>query len=191
MDKIYCYPPDFTTLRNKFNIRNNHELQYEERRIVAQRTNETLPTGNFDLNHLRAIHLHLFQDIYDWAGKLRQINISKNSFFMPYNRLELGMSDVHNRLIDKNFFQNLSILEFAKNAAIIIGDINHIHPFREGNGRTQFQYLKQLSEQAGHRLNLQYFEKDTWIDASIQSNNTSYSTMNKCIYNALQKSKIK
>jgi len=58
------------------------------------------------------------------------------------------------RLQADNFFKNLSSKEFAKRAAVVIGDVNHVHPFGEGNGRTQLQYLKQLSERAGHAIDL-------------------------------------
>lgn len=71
-DEIYCYPPDFKVLRNRFNIRDEAELDVVEREFVVQRLREPNPAGAFDRAHLQAIHRHLFQDVYDWAGELRR-----------------------------------------------------------------------------------------------------------------------
>ncbi len=76
-DPDYCYPPEFAVLRNKLKIRDASTLEAAERQLVAQRVLETLPTGDFDLDHLSAIHCHLFQDIYEWAGEIRTVEISK------------------------------------------------------------------------------------------------------------------
>lgn len=67
-DDVYCYPPDYRVLRNKFDIRDADELDYVEREFAARRMLGGAPSGKFDLAHLKAIHRHLFQDIYDWAG---------------------------------------------------------------------------------------------------------------------------
>ncbi len=68
----YCYPPGFTVLRNKLNIRDASTLEAAERQLVAQRLLEAVPMGDFDLDHLRAIHRHPFQDIYAPAGRAKR-----------------------------------------------------------------------------------------------------------------------
>lgn len=166
----YFYP-DSEVLRNKFGITDADELERAERFIVEHRIREGIPTGNFDLAHLQAIHRHLFQDVYEWAGELRTVGMVKGgSSFIPANRIEMGMADVHRRLADANFLKDLDAWAFAAKAGEIIGDVNHAHPFREGNGRTQLQYLKLLAEEAGHKLDLTKFERDAWIQASIEAN---------------------
>ena len=52
----------------------------------------------------------------------------------------------------------------------MLGDVNHVRPFREGNGRTQLQYLKQLAARAGHAINLTRLDRTAWLDASRRSN---------------------
>jgi cell filamentation protein len=105
-----------------------------------------VPSGAFDLAHLRAIHRHLFQDIYEWAGELRTVEINKGGHQFQFRRyIETGMADVHRRLVQGSFLRDLSVPEFAQQAAVIVGDVNYVHPFREGNGRTHAQYLKQLA----------------------------------------------
>ena len=102
----YCYPPDFTILRNKLNIRDLPTLEAAERQFVVQRLLEAMPKGDFDLEHLRAIHRHLFQDVYEWAGNVRTVEISKGSSqFLPRSFIETGMVDVHRRIVAANYFQ--------------------------------------------------------------------------------------
>jgi fido (protein-threonine AMPylation protein) len=77
-DTVYCYPPDFSFLKNKLNLRDARELASFETEFVMQRIAEGAPTGNFDLAHVKAMHRHLFQDVYEWAGELRTVEISKD-----------------------------------------------------------------------------------------------------------------
>jgi cell filamentation protein len=108
-----------------------------------QRVAEGAPTGNFDLAHLRTMHRHLFQDVYDWVGELRSVEISKDGHQFQFRRfIETGMADVHGRLIRLDFLSGLDAGEFARQAGQIIADVNYVHPFREGNGRTQLLYLE-------------------------------------------------
>ena len=76
-DRDYCYPPDYTVLRNRLDIRDAPALEAAERQFVAQRLLEPVPAGDFDLAHLKAIHRHLFQDVYEWAGDVRTVEIAK------------------------------------------------------------------------------------------------------------------
>ena len=83
-DRDYCYPLDYIVLRNRLNIRDAPTLEAAERQLIAQRLLEPVPTGDFDLAPLKAIHRHLFQDIYAWAGDVRTVEIAKGeSRFEP------------------------------------------------------------------------------------------------------------
>jgi cell filamentation protein len=173
----YVYPGT-SVLRNRFGLADAADLDRVERLHTTNRSLEPIPRGSFDLVHLRAIHHHLFQDIYDWAGELRTVEISKGSQqFQLRKFIETGMGDVHGRLVRSRFLKGLSAAAFAEQAAVIVGDINYIHPFREGNGRTQLQYLKQLADKAGHRLDLARIEGPKWIEASVLSHATDYGPM--------------
>lgn len=178
--QLYRYP-ESKVLRNKLGIRDHADLQEVERLFVADRITEGVPTGKFDLRHLQGIHHHLFQDVYEWAGELRQVDFHKTSWFHPYDRIEIGMADVHKRLTQDDFLRGLPSDDFAAQAAEYIGDVNRLHPFREGNGRTQFHYLKQLGHQAGHEIDLTRFDRDTWIQASIEANDFKTEAMAGCI----------
>jgi cell filamentation protein len=96
------------------------------------------------------------------------------------------MADVHRRIERARFLRGLSAADFAAQVAVIVGDINHIHPFREGNGRTQLQYLKQFAAHAGHPLDLARIAGERWIAASISSHAADYGPMAEVIAGALK-----
>jgi len=186
-DPDHCYPPAFTVLRNKLDIREAGTLEAAERQFVAQRLLEPVLGGDFDLPHLRAIHRHLFQDVYEWAGELRTVEIARGgSRFQPKRFIQSGMADIHRRIVEAEYLQGLRPDSFAAAADPILGDVNHVHPFREGNGRTQLQYLKQLAARAGHWLDLTRLDPETWLDASRRSNAGEHAAMTRCIRQALR-----
>lgn len=182
----YVYPGT-SVLRNRLDIRDADELDKVERQLVRERTLEGIPHSDFDLRHLKAIHFHLFQDIYDWAGQIRTVEISKGeSQFQFRQYIDTGMADVHRRLARANFLRGLDRSTFATEAAAIIGDVNYVHPFREGNGRTQLQYLKLLAEQAGHDLALTKIAPARWLEASRDAHHARYALMAQVIDDALR-----
>jgi cell filamentation protein len=96
---VYCYPGT-RVLRNRYGLTDPDELDRIERQLVADRFAEGAPAGSFDLAHLRAIHCHLFQDVYDWAGDIRTLEIAKGgSQFMFVRFIATGMADVHRRIV--------------------------------------------------------------------------------------------
>jgi cell filamentation protein len=180
-EQLYIYPGT-SILRNNYNIREQNKLDALERQFVAARVKQPLPSGNFDLRHLQAIHKHLFQDIYPWAGQPRRVPLNKGgSQFMPPDRLEMGMADIHKRLVAQDFLRQRSARDFARAAGEVIGDINHLHPFREGNGRTQLIYLRELGEQASHTIDLSQIHQKTWLEASRQSHFGEYDKIARAI----------
>jgi cell filamentation protein len=99
--------------------------------------------------------------------------------------IETGMADVHRRVVKARYFAGTSADRFAAGASVIIGDVNHVHPFREGNGRAQLQYLRQLAERAGLRLDLTRLDPILWIAASKTANRAEYGLMEKALRAAL------
>jgi cell filamentation protein len=184
-DLVYCYPGT-SVLRNRLGITDPDKLDYIEREFVSQRFADGAPTGKFDLAHLRAIHRHLFQDVYDWAGEVRTLEIAKGGTqFMFVRFIPTGMADVHRRIVEWDYLRGLDAAAFAEKAGEIIGDINHIHPFREGNGRTQLTYLLQLGVQANHIVDVRRIERAQWYSASIAAHNGRYLEMAAVIAGAI------
>ncbi len=103
--------------------------------------------ATFDLKHLQNIHYRIFQDVYPFAGQCRQTEILKGGkLFLPHNMIEKVALTVFKQLHDENLLQGLEPIDFGRRAGYFLGKINLIHPFREGNGRTQRVLLDQLAE---------------------------------------------
>ena len=154
--------------------------------LLGDRQVAVIDPGPDDMAHLQAIHGHLFQDVYEWAGKIREVEIAKGEQqFQPRAYIETGMADVHRRLQQQHFLKDRTPEAFAEGAGQIIGDVNYVHPFREGNGRTQLVDLQQLGRQAGHEITLSRIEPEPWIEASIQSHRGNYQPMAACIRQAI------
>jgi cell filamentation protein len=165
----YCYPGT-TVLRNRANIRTQAELDYFEEQASAQRFSEPLPSGKLDSRHLCAIHKHLFQDVYPWAGRFRTVRIAKggSAFCYPENiERELGRSFADFTRQDR--LSGLDAAAFADKAAHLLAELNAIHPFREGNGRTQLSFMTALAQQAGHPFQLEKLDPKAMLDATITS----------------------
>lgn len=183
----YVYPEAPNTLKNKFGIKDAAKLEAVERVHVAQRIREGAPNGEFDLTHIKAIHKHLFQDVYEWAGKTRTVELSKaGHHFQPVVYIETGAANIHQRLIQRKFLAGSKPDVFAREVAQIIGDLNYVHPFREGNGRTQLQYLKLLSRRAGYDIDLTRLKREEWQEASRAAHVANYDPMRAAILGALR-----
>ena len=150
-DDPYCYPGT-GVLKNRLDLRTQAELDAFEAAITTQRADEPLPAGQFDADHYRAIHHHLFQDVYDWAGQIRSVRIMKggNTFCFPEN-IDAQMRRAFAELARANQLRDLDSESFAVKAAHFIAELNAIHPFREGNGRTQSVFLGQLADRQATR----------------------------------------
>ena len=166
-DQKYCYPPDFSVLKNKLGIRDVTQLDETERGLVQSRILEGSPAGQFDAAHVKAIHKHLFKDLYEWAGDYRTVEIGKGGrWFHNHQFIEQGMAEVERIIQGGKLGQGMNADQFGDYASEVIANLNYVHPFREGNGRTQMEFLGQLSERAGHELNTEKIQRDVWIAAS-------------------------
>jgi cell filamentation protein len=165
----YCYAGT-TVLKNKLDLRDPDELASFEAEMSDARADEETPAGELDFKHFKAIHHHLFQDVYDWAGKTRNVRMSKggNPFAFPEN-IKNEAKKLFTQLKQDDFLQNLLAVDFAKKSAHFLAELNVIHAFREGNGRTQLSFFLLLAEQAGHPVDLERFDPDVFLDAMIAS----------------------
>lgn len=138
-------------LKNRLGLRERAKLAAFENEVTSARADQEIPTGRLSYRHYRAIHRHLFQDVYSWAGKVRTVRISKggNPFCYP-EHIDREMKRLFVDLGRQKFLRGLGVAEFAAGAAHFLAEVNAIHPFREGNGRTQLSFLKVMAERAGH-----------------------------------------
>ena len=156
-------------LRNKLGLITTGELEAAEREIthaalIFLRESPVPPT--YDLRHLRAIHRRIFGDLYDWAGQLRTVAIAKGTWFCLPQYIESAAADVFRALHDENLLRGLPRDAFTERLTYYLGEVNAVHPFREGNGRAQRAFFEQLASDAGFTLDWQHLDADRNIAAS-------------------------
>lgn len=172
-DGTYCYP-DSSVLRNRLGIRDGTVLRKLERRVTALKLGEIdfggmTFGGRFDSGHLRSIHRFLFSDLYAWAGEYRTVDISKGVRFCVARYIPDQLDDLLQRLKNERLLNGLRRRELIKRLAFYLGEINAIHPFREGNGRTQREFVRQLAQRNGFLLSFTGVSEDEMVSASVKS----------------------
>jgi cell filamentation protein len=168
-DDPYCYKGG-SVLLNKRGIGSAVELEEFEVAMFALRALQALPVGNFDPSHYRSLHHHLFQDVYDWAGAYRTIRIAKNDTMFCYPEFIAAQMDaLFASLHGASFARGSDPKDFVPAASTFLADLNAIHPFREGNGRTQLTFLFLLGHRAGHPLDMIRIRAEEMLAAMIVS----------------------
>ena len=165
----YCYNSS-DVLKNKLNITDYEELSQAELDFSAFRYSEYSSNikslEEFNLSHLQYLHWYLFQDVYEWAGEIRTVDISKgNTRFCTCSRVEIES----NKQLEKvkllgNISDNEQLLDLLTD---IYCELNIIHPFREGNGRTQRFFFEELLFFLDFPVEWPDISKDEWINANI------------------------
>ena len=170
----YVYPGS-EVLLNKADIREQGALEAFEADATAIRMLELIDNpipGIFDLKHLCAIHRHLFQDVYDWAGEIRTVDISRGaSRFANFGLIEGYLDQQLRGLAAENFLRVAEPDRFVARLAHYMGEINAAHPFREGNGRVQRLFCAQLADQAGYFIDFATVDQAQMYEVMIASLN--------------------
>ena len=165
----YCYTGT-SVLKNVQGIREQKALDRFETAAIAQRARENFPDGPLDARHYCVVYRHLFQDVYRWAGTYRTVRIAKgDSMFCYPEHIASEMEHLFAWLESRNFLADLTARRFAADAAHFLATLNAIHPFREGNGRTQLSFLAILAVRAGHPLILMRLDPEVFLAAMIES----------------------
>jgi cell filamentation protein len=165
----YCYRGT-SILRNRLGLRDQDALDAFEIDVVTQRMAEPLPGGRLDARHYRAIHRHLFGDVYRWAGQFRSVRIAKGgSMFCYPENIAAELGRVFAELAAQQHLRNLSSDTFATLSAHALAELNAIHAFRDGNGRTQLAFLAALANAAGHPLDFTRLDPADFLQAMIAS----------------------
>lgn len=169
-----CYEGT-TCLINKMDIRDEAELAETESALTLANISllEQEPIeGNFDFAHYKAIHKFLFDDLYDWAGEIRTVNLSKKGTqFVSADEIEQIGNAIFARLAAVDYFRQDDFDTFVKNITEFYCDTNRLHPFREGNGRTQRVFLTQLIRHAGYTIDFGNVDMDELMIATIHAAN--------------------
>lgn len=166
-DDPYCYKGT-EVLKNRLGLRDPDLLEAFELEMTTLRAREALPEGNLDAAHYREVHHHLFQDVYAWAGKYREVRTSKggNPFCFP-EYIEGSMNAVFATLPDVLVAETAE--PFVERTAAFLGELNAVHPFREGNGRSQLAFVALLGAEAGFPLDFTRVRRESFLPAMVAS----------------------
>jgi len=174
-------------LRNIPDIRDAATLEEFERFAVSTASKFRAPLEAFTYQAFKGLHRELFEDVYRWAGQIRDYSTGRGSapFCLP-EFIDDNMERIFAQLAANAVLKDLTADAFAEHAAELINEINAVHPFIEGNGRVSREFLRDLAEHAGHPLDLSRFERDTWYAAAARGFEAADNApMRKCIRRAL------
>jgi cell filamentation protein, protein adenylyltransferase len=168
-DDPYCYKGTFV-LKNRARTRDAAALEAFEVEMSTLRAQEPLPLGRFGTAHYSKVHHHLFQDVYRWAGHYRTVRTGKdgNWFCYPEN-IPRFMKEVFAKLAAQPFRPGSEPTDFVAAAADFLAELNAVHPFREGNGRSQLAFLHLVAIRADHPMRLDKIRRATFLPAMIAS----------------------
>ena len=167
------------TLKNKLGLTDPAKLERAEAVLTGQRLSVIAyvgPRGPFTFERLKATHRYLFQDVYEWAGEVRATELYKAAQvgrplhqFTPVAEIESEAERIFGLLTGEDGYRDLDRPAFAIRAADLLDDINQLHPFREGNGRTQRVFVEALAVAAGYTLAFDVVSRERMIEASVQA----------------------
>lgn len=173
-DRSYYKGTD--VLANKHDLRDPELARAVEYKFAYARELELRVSpieGKFDFAHLKAIHHHIFQDTYEWAGEVREVNFSKRNKdtglvnrFAPKTEIARKAAEFDRFIEENGQLKGLPKEQFIKLFTEAHTRLNEIHPFREGNGRATRIFLEQLAREAGHELRIDKIDKNEWNLAS-------------------------
>ncbi len=172
VQSMYCYP-DTNVLKNKLNIRDIGLLKEAEEEITAVKQLELLQNpmnGNFSKTHFLKIHQFIFGDIYAFAGKIRKEQISKaDTMFYPPDLIDEKLNKIFAKIKTDAMAREQTEEKVFHNLAYVMSELNIVHPFREGNGRTIREFIRLMAKKCGYRLNWGLADKNDILEASILS----------------------
>lgn len=190
-NSIYCYPGT-NILINKLDIHDSNKLFKLEKQIVLAKSyilRQNKGNHTFDKKHFLYIHKFLFEDLYPFAGKFRTENISKGEFtFAWWEYIENELDRLLNELKSENYLEGLNKKDLSKRLAYYLSELNVLHPFREGNGRTIREFIRELAFKNGYVLDLQNTTPEEIFNACVKS---VYDTtdLENILYNCLKENK--
>lgn len=172
-------------LKNKLGITNTKDLNEVEAELAALAVQELLlrkPPTEFSVANLQAIHKEIFQEVYPWAGEFRKVDIAKgDTYFEKHQDIATKLDSLFEDCKSKNYFKSLPAEEFAQESANFLIQLNLIHPFREGNGRSQRLLLSQMALNAGYKIEWSGVSDSAMKKACIDGAEGNSSTMKKLL----------
>jgi cell filamentation protein len=185
LDKDPYIDSETGVLRNLFGAKDLATLSQIEAEItvaVIATLNERPIVGDFDLKHLQVIHQRLFSNIYDWAGKLRTVEMAKgNTRFASIEYLQQAADLLFKELKAENYLDDLDDKKYLQRFTHYYSEVNILHPFREGNGRAERVFFSLLAGRSGRHIAWDLLDPKEAIKASVAAYNGDESQLIKLL----------
>jgi len=185
---VYCYSGT-DIYKNKFKIMNSIRLSEVESDFASNRLIEmTIKPirGKFGTAHFLRIHKYIFQDVYYFAGKIREEDIFKgDTFFCKCEYIKSSLDRVLLKLKSEEYLKNCNDTNIASRLAFYMSELNMIHPFREGNGRTIREFIRILAYKNNYIINWHNVDSAMLLKATILAADFQYNLLEECIMIAL------
>ncbi len=183
----YCYP-DSDVLINLLDIQDTDALEEADAEFTAERYRTYKPSllslSDFSFEHLKHLHHHLFQDLYEWAGQTRDVDISKgDTRFCTWTRIEPEANKLFQTIPTLADYHDLD--ELIEKVADLFCELNLLHPFREGNGRVLRFFFEELLYTIGYDVTWPKISQQDWIDANIAGVNLNLELLNMIFKQAI------
>jgi cell filamentation protein len=157
-------------LKNRLGLRDVERLEAFELEMSSLRAEEDLPNGHLGPAHYKRIHRHLFHDVYAWAGQYRKVRTGKGGNWFCYPEyIASEMNKLFHKIEKSNFLQGTNESDFLGALAAFLAELNAIHPFRDGNGRTQLAFAHLLAAHASWPIDLGLIDVEAFVPAMIKS----------------------
>lgn len=180
----YCYS-DTDVYINKLNIMDGKKLLLLEADLTAHRLMQLMVTpvrGKFGVVHLKRIHKYIFQDLYEFAGEFREEDVTKGStIFCKSQFINHNLDVLFEKLKEDKYLKGLDTETTIKKIAYYMAELNIIHPFREGNGRTIREFIRLLALKNGYEIEWHNVKSEALLKAMIRSANMDISDLEKCL----------
>lgn len=188
MSDIYCYP-NTSILKNKLNITNAKNLLKTEIELTSTQLMDLQQhpiKGNFDFTHLCRIHKYIFEDLFPWAGKIRTVDIGKGNLFCLVPNIPSYANTIFSKYYKECKAHKKDPHAFVHVLTNHYADLNALHPFREGNGRAQREFARELCLNCGYTFDLTHTTHEEMLHASIQSFNGNNTELEQIFQTAIQ-----
>ena len=167
-----CYEGT-TVLINKFGIKDDAKLDMVERDITSALIAKAyieIPFEDVDFDFYKNLHYYVFSDIYEWAGKIRNVDMSKKGTrFCPPEKIETSGRAIFEYLSQMSYLAKLTDEDFIAEFTELYCRLNYLHPFREGNGRIQRLFLSMLLKNMGKGIDFSKIDADLLMIATIKA----------------------
>lgn len=185
MEDFYLYPGT-NILKNKLNILDENELKNAESDLVSFRLTEISRQplrGDYSFQHFLSMHYYIFQDIYDWAGQIRKLNIYKEEAIL--GRMSIEYSDVFDiakdatrilKTLHTDKWDELTSKDIVQKFCFVMADLWKVHCFREGNTRTTIHFFCQYADERIRKINRKIFEENSgYVRTALVAYNAFFS----------------